>query len=169
MINYRGGRFFGGFTSYLMEKIQTEVAKVKSYVDAFLSYFGLSKDKEKEKDKIEKEEPEEERELSISMEELNARIEELTGAIADTVVNYVLEKERGGRLVPFGVCLNIQLLAPLCLQSFLFQLFAFLQSPLLIFPWLIEEASGSGSGDGSGSGSGSGNEIDIRSESLTSR
>ena len=154
MINYRGGRFFGGFTSYLMEKIQTEVAKVKSYVDTFLSYFGLSKDKEKDKEKVEKEE--EERELSISMEELNARIEELTGAIADTVVNYVLEKERGGRLVPFGVCLNIQLLAPLCLQSFLFQLFAFLQSPLLIFPWLIEEASGSGSGDGSGEGSGSG-------------
>ena len=131
-------------------------------MDAFLSYFGLSKDKEKDKEKVEKEE--EERELSISMEELNARIEELTGAIADTVVNYVLEKERGGkerggRLVPIGVFLNIQLLAPLVLQSFLLQLFAFLQSALLIFPWLIEEASGSGSGEGSGCGSGSGNKM----------
>jgi len=164
----RGGRFFGGFTSYLMEKIQTEVVKIKSYVDAFLSYFGLSKEKEIEKEKIEEEEEveveEEERSISISMEELNKRIEELTGAMADAVVDHVLQNKRGGRI---GFCLQFPILAPLILQAFLSQLFAFLNSPLLVFPWIsleLEiELSGSGSGDGSGSGSGSGSGIDPKS------
>merc|ERR1712098_438712 len=154
--------------SYLMEKIQTEVVKIKSYVNAFLSYFGLTKEKEIEKEKIEEEEEveveEEERSISISMEELNERIEELTGAMADAVVDHVLQNKRGGRI---GFCLQFPILAPLIFQAFLSTLFAFLNSPLLVFPWisLVEEIeqSGSGSGDGSGSGSGSGSGIDPKS------
>jgi len=161
----RGGRFFGGFTSYLMEKIQTEVVKIKSYVDAFLSYFGLSKEKEIEKEKIEEEEEveveEEERSISISMEELNKRIEELTGAMADAVVDHVLQNKRAGKNVD-GICLQIQLLAPLVQEACLSQLFAFIEGPLQVFPWIeseqdqilpVEEASGSGDGSGDGSGS----------------
>merc|ERR1712098_72424 len=143
--------------SYLMEKIQTEVVKIKPYVNAFLSYFGLTKEKEIEKEKIEEEEEveveEEERSISISMEELNERIEELTGAMADAVVDHVLQNKRGGRI---GFCLQFPILAPLIFQAFLSTLFAFLNSPLLVFPWisLVEEIEQNGSGSGSGSGSG---------------